>query len=238
MRRMWAAGAAIVTCLALGGLPVRGQAAITEPIAAATASPTRTPPSVVVTSGCPVPVVQPGPVPGTLDVYAPSEAGPWPVVVMFLGVRHLEGLSEHARRVADLGFVVFDAVLGRLAEGSDDTPTYEWFVANNAQGACAVEFARAHAAEYGGDPATMIVFGHSAGAHLGGDGHLRPARALGGLSGGSPARPDRRPGHLGGQLAALGELPRLGRMLSPPTRGSWTSSHRGPTSPSAGTKRS
>jgi len=45
-------------------------------------------------------------------------------------------------------------------------PGRQWLQANNAQGACAVEFARANASKYGGDPSTMIVFGHSGGAHV------------------------------------------------------------------------
>ena len=35
-------------------------------------------------------------------------------------------------------------------------------------GASAVAWARAHAADYGGDPAKLFVMGHSAGAHIGG----------------------------------------------------------------------
>ena len=104
-------------------------------------------------------------VPGVLDVYAPSKAGAWPVVVLFPAMDRTS-LSENARRVADLGFVVFVPSWGAVPEGGDDTLTYDGLVANNSQGACAVEFARAHAAEYGGDPATMIVFGHSAGANI------------------------------------------------------------------------
>jgi len=102
--------------------------------------------------------------PGVLDVYAPAKAGPWPVVVMF----HMPGggkgdLGKHARRVADLGFVVFSATWG--AGGNPYSYTYGAQVAVNSQAACAVAFARAHAVEYGGDPATMIVFGHSGGAN-------------------------------------------------------------------------
>jgi acetyl esterase/lipase len=102
-------------------------------------------------------------VPGVLDVYAPTKAGPWPVVVMFHGgpPPHKEALSTHARRVADLGFVVFNATWGA---GAPIPETYEEALPITSQAACAVEFARAHAAEYGGDPATMIVFGHSQGA--------------------------------------------------------------------------
>jgi acetyl esterase/lipase len=73
-------------------------------------------------------------------------------------------LSQHARNVADLGFVVFSATWGA---GADAPPTYDQALAIGSQAACSVEFARAHAAEYGGAPATMIVFGHSAGANTG-----------------------------------------------------------------------
>jgi len=93
-------------------------------------------------------------------------------------------LSEHAWRVAQLGFVVFVPSWGAVPGGGDGAPTYEGFMANNSQGACAVEFARAHAAEYGGDPGTMIVFGHSAGAHLGATvAFARPEPSAGCLAG-------------------------------------------------------
>jgi dienelactone hydrolase len=106
--------------------------------------------------------------PDALDIYAPTTAGPWPVVVMFHGAPGSDPatdrgyLSEHARRVAELGFVVFNASWGHQPA---DMSWYDGLRAVGSQAACAVEFARAHAAESGGDPATMIVFGHSGGAH-------------------------------------------------------------------------
>ena len=121
------------------------------------------PPTVTKTSNVAFESSNPALTTGVLDVYAPTKAGPWPVVVMFHGgpPPHKEVLSTHARRVADLGFVVFNATWGA---GAPIPETYEQALPITSQAACAVEFARAHAAEYGGDPATMIVFGHSQGA--------------------------------------------------------------------------
>jgi acetyl esterase/lipase len=121
--------------------------------------------------------------PGELDVYAPAKAGPWPVVVMFHGGGGYKGaLSQHARKVADLGFVVFSATWG--AGRQDPAPTYEEGLAIQSQAACAVEFARTHAADYGGNPATMILFGHSAGANTGAMvAFARPAPTAGCLGG-------------------------------------------------------
>jgi len=138
-------------------------------------------------------------VPGVLDVYAPAKAGPWPVVVMFHGapgndpLTDRSGLGEHARRVADLGFVVFNASWGHVRGGAVGAPTYDELLAVQSEAACAVEFARAHAAEYGGDPATMIVFGHSGAAH---------AAAMAAFT-----RPEPTAGCLGG--ATLGEIDAL-----------------------------
>jgi acetyl esterase/lipase len=143
-------------------------------------------------------------------------------------------LSEKARRVADLGFVVFVPGWGSVAKGGDGTPTYEWFAANNAQGACAVEFARAHAAEYDGDPATMIVFGHSGGANLGAMvAFARPEPTGGCLGGTTLGTIDALVTWEGDWLAMDPRFPWDGYLA--PTRESWTATRRGRTSPSIGT---
>ena len=80
MRRMWAASAAIVTCLALGGVPALAQEGSAVPTSTATPAPT---PSVVVTRNLAYESSNPVLTPGKLDVYAPARAGSWPVVVMF-----------------------------------------------------------------------------------------------------------------------------------------------------------
>jgi pimeloyl-ACP methyl ester carboxylesterase len=120
-------------------------------------------PSVIVTSDLAYESSKPVFEPGMLAVYAPTKAGPWPVVVLLPPVgmtAFLYGL--YARPVADLGFVVFVPTWGA---GMSDAPAYDQTQATDSQAACAVEYAAAHAAEYGGDPTTLIVFGHSSGAN-------------------------------------------------------------------------
>jgi acetyl esterase/lipase len=173
--------------------------ALATPISSATptATPTPTPPTVVVTTDIAYESANPYLVPGTLDVYAPATAGRWPVVVIFHGAPGSDPatdrreLAQHASKVADLGFVVFNAAWGH--GGDVGTPTAHGLLAVQSEASCAVEFARAHAAEYGGDPATMIVFGHSGGAH--------PAAMV------TFARPTPAAGCLGG--ASLGEIDAL-----------------------------
>jgi len=154
-------------------------ATATPPVPVASPSPVATPtpaptPSVVETDDIAYETANPVLVPGMLDVYAPTTAGPWPVVVMFHPLPSQvskDSLIELARKVADLGFVVFVPAWGHPSDGrygsAGGAPTYDQLLAQNSEAACAVAFAQAHAAEYGGDPATMIVFGWSSGAGVG-----------------------------------------------------------------------
>lgn len=164
------AGLALLAVLggcASGASPTPGP----ETPAAAAAGTSRPTGSVVETSNVAFESANPVLEPGELDAYAPAKPGAWPVVVMFHGApggdprMDRSALSEHARRVADLGFVVFNASWGHVPGASGAAPTSDELQAVQSQAACAVEFARAHAAEYGGDASTMIVFGHSGGAH-------------------------------------------------------------------------
>ena len=170
--------------------------------APATPAPASTPPAAVATPGPTVATsvaptrsityesANPVLTPDALDVYAPAKAGPWPVVVMLHGgvgsdpAADRGNLSEYARRVADLGFVVFNASWGHMPGGDVGPPTYDGLRAVQSQAACAVEYARAHAAAYGADPSTMIVFGHSGGAHPAAMvTFVRPAPTMGCLGG-------------------------------------------------------
>lgn len=97
-----------------------------------------------------------------LDVYAPAAGSGWPVVVVLHGGNaDKRGVSSLAEAVAAQGAVVF-------------VPTYDSFISPVTiakggvgfgvdQASCAVRFARARAAEYGGDPQRVVAAGHSAG---------------------------------------------------------------------------
>jgi hypothetical protein len=100
-----------------------------------------------------------------LDVYAPTEEGPWPVVVILHGwYQNKENLNytSFAEELAGRGVVVF--VPQRRYESST---LYEYVQDNGrdireVQGswACGIQFARGHAADYGGDGGRITVLGH------------------------------------------------------------------------------
>ena len=98
-----------------------------------------------------------------LDVYAPFEGDSWPVVVLLHKMDAAkEGYSDEVQAIAEQGVVVFNI----------DWPEK---VAENSQGyrlisealSCAIHFARAAAADYGGDPSRIILVGHGFGARRG-----------------------------------------------------------------------
>lgn len=100
------------------------------------------------------------------DVYAPiagAAGGPYPVAVMMHGrPRKPRDMEALARVVAGAGAVVFNidyrgvrpVVQEGWPEAAEDI-------------ACAMRFARARAADYGGDPSTLVLVGHSYGGYLG-----------------------------------------------------------------------
>ena len=108
--------------------------------------------------------------PGVLDVYAPVDPGPWPVVVMFHGDPSFASkgsTTPFAQHVADRGFVVFAPTWGHSGGAAYDALSLpDRLGADLSQAACAVAFAQRRAPDYGGDPERVILFGHSAGGNI------------------------------------------------------------------------
>jgi acetyl esterase/lipase len=99
-----------------------------------------------------------------LDVYAPRDPGPWPVVVFAHGASgNRRGYVELSEALAEEGAVVYmidwPAMPDDMAVRNDGRGMREIFETV----ACAVRFARATAPEYGGDPDRVTLGGHSYG---------------------------------------------------------------------------
>lgn len=99
----------------------------------------------------------------TVDVFHPAEGtGPWPVVVAYPYYSAGASDASTARAMAERGAVAFAPVTVTVAY--DDPALYiDGFLFD--RGACAVGFAQAHAAEYGGDPTRTTVLGTGGGEH-------------------------------------------------------------------------
>jgi acetyl esterase/lipase len=93
-----------------------------------------------------------------LDVYAPSDPGTWPVVIVVHGGGQVRSsFAPLAEAIASQGAVVYNI---------DTMFTFPWSSIIE-RIACAVRFARATAADYGGDPGRITLVGSSAGAATG-----------------------------------------------------------------------
>ena len=104
------------------------------------------------------------------DIYAPLGDGPWPVVVAF------HGLDSNGKDEADTAAIAEEAAAQGMVVFApswivwDPGPfpfTLESFQGWKSAASCAVAFAQQHATDYGGDPATTIIYGFSAGAGAG-----------------------------------------------------------------------
>lgn len=103
----------------------------------------------------------------TLDVYrARGGSGPAPVILMVhgggwcVGDKAGGGVVEHkVAHWAPQGVIVASANYPMVADGDNA-------LAQARHIARALAFVQAHASEWGGDPAAVVLMGHSAGAHL------------------------------------------------------------------------
>ena len=100
----------------------------------------------------------------SMTVFSPVKAGPWPVVVVYHGIGcEPRTMYDLAEAVAARGAVVFVPAWDALAPSAYELPDVArgWD-----QAASALAFARANAAEYGGDASRLIAVGHSWGASV------------------------------------------------------------------------
>jgi hypothetical protein len=105
--------------------------------------------------------------PPLLDVYAPKQAGPWPLVVMLPGGFESKDtyMSDWATTVAERGAVVYVPNWIRILEMPPTAKELRAvLVGMIGDIAAAVRFARGTGARYGGDPGNLTLFGHSNGA--------------------------------------------------------------------------
>lgn len=106
--------------------------------------------------------------PQKLDVYSPTEPGPWPVVVVLHGYGETEvGRAARGEAIAEQGAVVFTPSWTVTTPTSAAMKDGEGFRELFEDLTCAVRFARAKASNYGGDPTRVTVVGFSAGACIG-----------------------------------------------------------------------
>ncbi len=178
----------IVWACGEGGASAPDAAATTAPTATATTVtvPTTLQPTTTVTEPEPTAVTEANPVTDTepvattsthavmatmgvpytgtqlLDVWAPTAPGPWPVLVMLHGwggpaaTSARSGYDDLAAAIAGGGVVVYNA----------EWPIRDRFIEEAGIVACAIGFARASAADYGGSPERVTVLGHSAGGSM------------------------------------------------------------------------
>lgn len=103
-----------------------------------------------------------------LDVYAPTEPEPWPVVVIVHGLGETKaGVAFYSKDIANQGAVVFAANWYATMPSLAAQQGGKGFRQGFEDIACAVRFARTRASDYGGDPKRVTLVGWSAGAAAG-----------------------------------------------------------------------
>jgi pimeloyl-ACP methyl ester carboxylesterase len=97
-----------------------------------------------------------------VDIYYPEHANRWPTVVTIHGrPRTPSDMREMAHELAKGGAVVFNADYRGVR------PVSKGFPESIDDVACAIRFARANTARYGGDPDHIVLVGHSYGGYVG-----------------------------------------------------------------------
>lgn len=122
-----------------------------------------------------------------LDVLAPADGADLPTIVLFNGGGKLFPERRYqaplAVALAERGAVVFlTAYRGITTMNSDQDSIGD--------ARCAIRYARAHTAEYGGDPDRLLVVGHSQGGFLGVDIAIHPEEEADGCLADGSAIPD------------------------------------------------
>lgn len=97
-----------------------------------------------------------------VDIYHPTNKGDWPTVVTIHGrPRTPTDMAELAKSLAAKGAVVFNADYRGVR------PVSKGFPESIHDVACAIRYARANTARYGGDPDHIVLVGHSYGGYVG-----------------------------------------------------------------------
>jgi predicted esterase len=103
-----------------------------------------------------------------LDVYAPKDAGDWPVVIFIHGSGGTkEGYIKESTALAEHGVVVFTPNWSEIIPDIAARDNGKGFREMHDVLSCAIRFARNNATEYGGDASRLTLIGHSYGATLG-----------------------------------------------------------------------
>lgn len=97
-----------------------------------------------------------------MDIYAPSEPGSYPVVIVFHGSEtRPSSFRSLAVELANNGIVAF------APRWHSTPPPADNYLRGWEDAACAVRWVRENAAVYSGNPSRIIIVGHSAGGAVG-----------------------------------------------------------------------